>query len=108
MIVICSGYVATSKEEKEGSLSNKKSAILWVISSRFGFTSCFYLVKFASNLSGQYAHLLPNRISAHMELLDAVAQCIVIGSGKLEFPVLASISASLFGLVTMTMVVFFF
>ena len=40
------------------------------------------------------------RTFAFMAVLDAVAQGFVISSGKLEFEVFASISASLFGLVT--------
>ena len=40
------------------------------------------------------------RTFAFMALLDAIAQGFVISSGKLELPVFASISASLFGLVT--------
>ncbi len=133
IIVICAGYVAASKEENEGALANKKSAILWAILSSFGFASSFALGQYASNLSDQYALLLPNRISALialiliakylnkpivpdlsewrifslMALLDAVAQGFVISSGKLEFPVYASISASLFGLVTILLATFF-
>ena len=133
IIVICAGYVAASKEENEGALANKKSAILWAVLSSFGFASSFALGQYASNLSDQYALLLPNRISALialiliakylnkpivpdlsewrifalMALLDAVAQGFVISSGKLEFPVYASISASLFGLVTILLAAFF-
>ena len=132
IIVICAGYVAASKEENEGALANKKSAILWAVLSSFGFASSFALGQYASNLSDQYALLLPNRISALialiliakylnkpivpdlsewrifalMALLDAVAQGFVISSGKLEFPVYASISASLFGLVTILLAAF--
>jgi len=133
IIVICAGYVAASKEENKGALANKKSAILWAVLSSFGFASSFALGQYASNLSDQYALLLPNRISALialiliakylnkpivpdlsewrifalMALLDAVAQGFVISSGKLEFPVYASISASLFGLVTILLAAFF-
>jgi drug/metabolite transporter (DMT)-like permease len=133
IIVICAGYVAASKEEKEGALADKKSAIFWAILSSFGFASSFALGQYASNLSDQYALLLPNRISALIALiliakylnqpvipdlsewrifalmafLDAVAQGFVISSGKLEFPVYASISASLFGLVTILLAAFF-
>ena len=133
IIVICAGYVAVSKEEKEGALANKKSAIFWAVLSSFGFASSFALGQYASNLSDQYALLLPNRISALIALiliakylnqpvipdlsewrifalmafLDAVAQGFVISSGKLEFPVYASISASLFGLVTILLAAFF-
>lgn len=133
IIVICAGYVAASKEEKEGALADKKSAIFWAVLSSFGFASSFALGQYASNLSDQYALLLPNRISALMALiliakylnqpvipdlsewrifalmafLDAVAQGFVISSGKLEFPVYASISASLFGLVTILLAAFF-
>ena len=133
IIVICAGYVAASKEENEGALANKKSAILWAVLSSFGFASSFALGQYASNLSDQYALLLPNRISALialiliakylnkpivpdlsewrifalMALLDAVAQGFVISSGKLEFPIYASISASLFGLVTILLAAFF-
>ena len=133
IIVICAGYVAASKEEKEGALADKKSAIFWAILSSFGFASSFALGQYASNLSDQYALLLPNRISALialiliakylnkpivpdlsewrifalMALLDAVAQGFVISSGKLEFPVFASISASLFGLVTILLAAYF-
>ena len=132
IIVICAGYVAAAKEENEGALANKKSAILWAVLSSFGFASSFALGQYASNLSDQYALLLPNRISALialiliakylnkpivpdlsewrifalMALLDAVAQGFVISSGKLEFPVYASISASLFGLVTILLAAF--
>ena len=132
-IVICAGYVAASKEETEGALSNKKSAIFWAIVSSFCFASSFALGQYASNLSDQYALLLPNRISALitliliakylnkpivpdlsewrifalMALLDAVAQGFVISSGKLAFPVYASIGASLFGLVTILLAAFF-
>ena len=131
--MICAGYVAASKEENEDALANKKSAILWAILSSFGFASSFALGQYASNLSDQYALLLPNRISALialiliakylnkpivpdfsewrifalMALLDAVAQGFVISSGKLELPVYASISASLFGLVTILLAAFF-
>jgi drug/metabolite transporter (DMT)-like permease len=42
-----------------------------------------------------------------MAFLDAAAQGFVISSGKLEFPVYASISASLFGLVTILLAAFF-
>ena len=42
-----------------------------------------------------------------MALLDAVAQGFVISSGKLAFPVYASIGASLFGLVTILLAAFF-
>ena len=133
IIVICAAYVAASKEEDEGALANKKSAIIWAIVSSFGFASSFTLGQYASNLSDQYALLLPNRISALialiliakylnkpivpdlsewkifalMALLDAVAQGFVISSGKLEFPIYASISASLFGLVTILLAAFF-
>ena len=133
IIVICAGYVAASKEEKEGALADKKSAIFWAVLSSFGFASSFALGQYASNLSDQYALLLPNRISALIALiliakylnqpvipdlsewrifalmafLDAVAQGFVISSGKLEFPVYASISASLFGLVTILLAAFF-
>tara|TARA_B100000902_G_scaffold288848_1_gene275050 strand:- start:735 stop:1577 length:843 start_codon:yes stop_codon:yes gene_type:complete len=132
IIVICAGYVAASKEQNEGAFS-KKSAISWAIVSSFGFASSFALGQYASNLSDQYALLLPNRISALialiliakylnkpiipdlsewrifalMALLDAIAQGFVISSGKLEFPVYASISASLFGLVTILLAAFF-
>ena len=133
IIVICAGYVAASKEEKEGALADKKSAIFWAVLSSFGFASSFALGQYASNLSDQYALLLPNRISALIALiliakylnqpvipdlsewrifalmafLDAVAQGFVISSGKLEFPVYTSISASLFGLVTILLAAFF-
>ena len=133
IIVICVGYVAASKEEKEGANADKKSAIFWAVLSSFGFASSFALGQYASNLSDQYALLLPNRISALIALiliakylnkpivpdlsewrifalmafLDAVAQGFVISSGKLEFPVYASISASLFGLVTILLAAFF-
>ena len=133
IIVICAGYVAASKEEKEGALADKKSAIFWALLSSFGFASSFALGQYASNLGDQYALLLPNRISALIALiliakylnkpivpdlsewrifalmafLDAVAQGFVISSGKLEFPVYASISASLFGLVTILLAAFF-
>ena len=132
IIVISAGYVAASKEENQGSLSNKKSAIFWAIASSFSFASSFALGQYASNLSDQYALLLPNRVSAlialifiakyltmpivpdlsewrtfaFMALLDAIAQGSVISSGKLEFPVFASISASLFGLVTILLAAF--
>jgi drug/metabolite transporter (DMT)-like permease len=132
IIVISAGYVAASKEENQGSLSNKKSAIFWAIASSFSFASSFALGQYASNLSDQYALLLPNRVSAlialiciakylnmpivpdlsewrtfaFMALLDAIAQGFVISSGKLEFPVFASISASLFGLVTILLAAF--
>jgi len=134
IIVVCAGYVAASKEEKEGGLANKKSAIFWAVLSSIGFASSFALGQYASNLGDQYALLLPNRISALivliviakylnnpivpdlsewrifalMAFLDAVAQGFVISSGKLEFPVYASISASLFGLVTILLAAFFF
>ena len=133
IIVICAGYVAASKEEKEGAHADKKSAIFWAVLSSFGFASSFALGQYASNLGDQYALLLPNRISALIALiliakylnkpivpdlsewrifalmafLDAVAQGFVISSGKLEFPVYASISASLFGLVTILLAAFF-
>ena len=133
IIVICAGYVAASKEEKESTHADKKSAIFWAVLSSFGFASSFALGQYASNLGDQYALLLPNRISALIALiliakylnkpivpdlsewrifalmafLDAVAQGFVISSGKLEFPVYASISASLFGLVTILLAAFF-
>ena len=127
------GFVAVSKEENKGDLSNKKSALIWAIVSSFSFASSFALGQYASNLSDQYALLLPNRISALitviliakyldkpivpdfsewkifalMALLDAVAHGFVISSGKLAFSVYASISASLFGLVTILLSAFF-
>ena len=133
IIVICAGYVAVSKEENKGDLSNKKSALIWAIVSSFSFALSFALGQYASNLSDQYALLLPNRISALiaviliakylnkpivpdfsewkifalMALLDAVAHGFVISSGKLAFSVYASISASLFGLVTILLSAFF-
>ena len=120
------------KKKTKGS-SNKKSALIWAIVSSFSFAASFALGQYASNLSDQYALLLPNRISALialiliakylnkpivpdlsewkifalMALLDAVAHGFVISSGKLAFPVYASISASLFGLVTILLSAFF-
>ena len=133
IIVICAGYVAASKEENQGVLSNRKSAVFWAIVSSFAFATSLALGQFASNFSDGYALLLLNRISALialiliakylnkpivpdlsewkifalMALLDAVAQGFVISSGKLAFPVYASISASLFGLVTILLTAFF-
>ena len=61
IIVICAGYMATSKEQNQVSLSNKKTAIFWAIASSFSFASSFALGQYASNLSDQYALFLPNQ-----------------------------------------------
>jgi len=133
LIVSCAGYVAASKEETDQDLSKQKLAIFWALVSSFCFAMSFALGQYASNISNQYALLLPNRISALIALiliakylkqpiipdmsewrifalmafLDAMAHGLVISSGKLENPVYASISSSLFGLVTILLASFF-
>ena len=133
LIVLCAGYVAASKEETDQDLSKQKLAIFWALVSSFCFAMSFALGQYASNISNQYALLLPNRISALIALiliakylkqpiipdmsewrifalmafLDAMAHGLVISSGKLENPVYASISSSLFGLVTILLASFF-
>jgi drug/metabolite transporter (DMT)-like permease len=47
------------------------------------------------------------RIFALMAFLDAMAHGLVISSGKLENPLYASISSSLFGLITILLACFF-
>ena len=133
LIVSCAGYVAASKEETDQDFSKQKLAIFWALVSSFCFAMSFALGQYASNISNQYALLLPNRISALIALiliakylkqpiipdmsewrifalmafLDAMAHGLVISSGKLENPVYASISSSLFGLVTILLASFF-
>ena len=132
LIVSCAGYVAASKKTDQD-FSKQKLAIFWALVSSFCFAMSFALGQYASNISNQYALLLPNRISALIALiliakylkqpiipdmsewrifalmafLDAMAHGLVISSGKLENPVYASISSSLFGLVTILLASFF-
>lgn len=128
VVIIAAGYVSAGGE-KDTSSGQKKVAIAWAILSAVGFASSFSFGQSASEIGDELSLLAPNRLFSLlalivialvagapvalaktqrqwwllMALLDTVAHSAVISAGKLEHPSLASVGASIFGLITIAL-----
>lgn len=133
VVISAAGYVSASTEQSSNSTPQRKAAIAWALLAAIGFSSSFSLGQSASEIGNELSLLTPNRLFALgtvifialamkipvalakkqralwllMACLDTAAHSAVISSGKLEHPGLASVGASIFGLITVILATVF-
>jgi len=126
VLTIITGIAIVAQADKKSSADDRNYAIFWAICSAIGFFSSFAFGQSAAALGAELpviwltrlagilalsccavpwrVNLRPKReqivILAAMGLLDAVALAAVIYAGSQDFSVFASVTASIFGLVT--------
>ena len=132
VVISAAGYVS-AVGEKRTDPQRQKAAIAWALLAALGFASSFGCGQMASEIGDELSLLAPNRLSAlvivaliaasvgapivlaktqrHLWLLmaclDTAAHSAVISSGKLDHSSLASVGASIFGLITVILAAIF-
>lgn len=132
VVISAAGYVSAS-EDKSTDSKQQKTAIAWALFAALGFASSFGSGQMASEMGDELSLLAPNRLTSlltvaliaaavgapialaktqrHlwllMAFLDTAAHSAVISSGKLDHPSLASVGASIFGLITVILAAIF-
>lgn len=132
LLLFAAAYVSSSSSD-DSKAPQHKSAIAWSLLAALAFASSFSFGQQASEIANELSLLAANRLASlvvlvliacalgvrisiaktqrHwwflMAFLDTLAHSAVISSGQLAYPVLASVGASLFGLVTITLAAIF-